>query len=301
MALQEAVKQALASTGTLEEQAKEVEESLMGVKEDEKRAEEENAKIKGELEEKNAQVDSVIKADRKRISDLQSELSSLSNRVDKLTTKRDKLEKDTISDLDTQLIQLRKEIEETERERENYLNPFPFGGVAPTTGHTSDDPLVVHGLASLRSSGGVRLPNVRQNNGRGSGNFGMPYSQGQMNGAQLSSGQVNLSQLNLPQLNSSQSNPTPAATGQINPSATPFYPSQERHEPLNRMPLSLSGVRPVVMNDFRPFENVIPGPVGTGTSGPGVSGESGVNPTSTSSAGTFGLRTRLGRSSRGSQ
>ncbi|CCA77177.1 hypothetical protein PIIN_11159, partial [Serendipita indica DSM 11827] len=118
LALQEAVKQTLSATVEVEAQAQEVEESLPRVRGEESTVEAEHTQVQDLLNQKEAEIDQALRADKKRIADLQSELTTATNRAEKLAAKRDKLSKETIPDLEKQLAEVRKEIEEAELENE---------------------------------------------------------------------------------------------------------------------------------------------------------------------------------------
>ena len=118
LALQEAVKQTLSATVDVEAQAQEAEESLPRVRDEEATVETENAKVQELLSQKEAEIDQALRADKRRIGDLQSELATVTNRTEKLAAKRDKLSKEAIPDFERQLAEVRKEIEEAEVENE---------------------------------------------------------------------------------------------------------------------------------------------------------------------------------------
>ena len=120
LALQEAVKQTLSATTDIEAQTLAVQSELPKVRDEEAVIEANHASVKEAASQKDAEVEAALRADKKRMSDLQSEAAGLSNRVEKLTTKRDKLLNETVPELEQQLAEIRKEIEENELEKEHY-------------------------------------------------------------------------------------------------------------------------------------------------------------------------------------
>lgn len=220
LALQEAVKQTLSASVDLEQQAKDLEETLPGLRKEERVVEDEHASVQDISKEKEAEVDQSIRADKKRMSELQSELSTLSNRVDKLAVKKDKLANETIPDLEQQLKDVRKEIEEAEAEKER-LSQMAFIG----------DPIAA--LADLRA--GRPITAMRQ---------GIPPPAG-WNGPGPG-----------PNTGPTPFVGPPAGTfSTINAGAAPFYPRQPPTGPVRPI---RGPIIPRVMNDFRPFDSVIP-------------------------------------------
>lgn len=125
LALQEAVKRLLAASVEAEEQARLVEASLPQLEQRVRAVEAEHAKVVVEANKSKLEMDEAVKADRKRLSDLDSELGALVHRLDKLSHKRDKLATDTVSELEQQLADLGKQIEQVERS--DTINPSPSG------------------------------------------------------------------------------------------------------------------------------------------------------------------------------
>jgi hypothetical protein len=125
LALQEAVKQTLSAAADIEAQALSIKSELPKLREEEAVVEAEHAAVTEAANQKDAEVDQALRTDKKRTSDLLSELSGLSNRVEKLTARRDKLLNETIPDFEQQLADIRREIEEAEIEKEQYSNYPP--------------------------------------------------------------------------------------------------------------------------------------------------------------------------------
>ncbi|KIM34431.1 hypothetical protein M408DRAFT_325833 [Serendipita vermifera MAFF 305830] len=120
LALQEAVKQTLSATGDIEAQAVATQAELPELQKKESAIEADHATVMEAAKQKDAEVEQALRSDKKRTSDLQSELTTLSNRVEKLTSKRDKLVNETVPELEQQLADIRKEIEEAEFEKEQF-------------------------------------------------------------------------------------------------------------------------------------------------------------------------------------
>lgn len=118
LALQEAVKQTQSAVTEIEAQTKLIQEQLPRLQKEEAAVEAEHHSVQEVANKKATEVENAIKSDKRRISELQSEVTALSNRIDKLTTKRDKLSNDTVPDLEQQLADMRKEIEAVEAEKE---------------------------------------------------------------------------------------------------------------------------------------------------------------------------------------
>lgn len=141
LALQEAVKQTNAATGDLEAEARAVEGDLPRVRQEEAVVEVEYATVREIADKKEAETEEALRADKKRISEAQTELSSVTNRLEKLQAKRGKLESETLPELEQQLAEIQQQIEEAiETSR---WDPIP----APLI----SDPLSVVG-STLRSS-----------------------------------------------------------------------------------------------------------------------------------------------------
>ncbi len=63
-----------------------------------------------------AEANEAIRADKKRTGDLQTELTALTNRLERLTGKRDKLLSESVPELEEQLAKLIREVELVERD-----------------------------------------------------------------------------------------------------------------------------------------------------------------------------------------
>jgi len=140
LALQEAVKQTNAATGELEAEARAVEGDLPRVRQEEAVVEVEFATVRETADKKEAETEEAIRADKKRISDAQAELASVTNRLEKVQAKKGKLEAETLPELDQQLAEIRQQIEALETSR---WDPVPAPSVL--------DPLMAVGF-TLRSS-----------------------------------------------------------------------------------------------------------------------------------------------------
>jgi myosin heavy subunit len=146
LALQETVKQTTATTASMEEETAEIERSLPDLKAalEQREREHEQARAKADKarsEREHAEVDARRRADASR-----SELSTLANRLDRLATRKEKLESGTIADLEEQLRHIREEIERAESD--------PISGTEPTE---EDSILYADDIASHHSvQGSVR-------------------------------------------------------------------------------------------------------------------------------------------------
>lgn len=117
LALQEAVKQTNAATGELEAEARAVEGDLPRVRQEEAVVEVEYATVRETADKKEAEVEEALRADKKRVSDAQTELASVNNRLEKLQAKKGKLEAETLPELEQQLAEIRQQIEALETSR----------------------------------------------------------------------------------------------------------------------------------------------------------------------------------------
>ena len=111
LALQEAVKQTIAATGELEAEARAVEGDLPRVRQEEAVVEVECATVRETADKKETEAEEAIRADKKRISDAQAELVSVTNKLEKLQAKKGKLEAETLPELEQQLTEIRQQIE----------------------------------------------------------------------------------------------------------------------------------------------------------------------------------------------
>lgn len=117
LALQEAVKQTIAATGELEAESRAVEGDLPRVRQEEAVVEVEFATVRESADKKEAEAEEALRADKKRISDAQAELASVTNRLEKLQAKKGKLEAEMLPELEQQLTEVRQLIEALETSR----------------------------------------------------------------------------------------------------------------------------------------------------------------------------------------
>jgi chromosome segregation ATPase len=115
LALQEATKQSLAASVEADEQVKLVEASLPQLEERAKAVEIEYQRIKEKASEQHSTSTEAMKADKKQINDLEAELVALNHRLERLTARKDKLAMETVPELERELGQLGRKIEEAER------------------------------------------------------------------------------------------------------------------------------------------------------------------------------------------
>lgn len=119
LALQEAVKQSHSATTDIEAQARALENDLPRVRQEEALIEVEYADVREAAAKKEAEVEQAVRADKKKIAEVQAELGGLSNRLDKVTAKRDKLSTETIPELEQQLAEIQRDIEQIEAQKED--------------------------------------------------------------------------------------------------------------------------------------------------------------------------------------
>ncbi|KAF8327230.1 uncharacterized protein EI90DRAFT_3018291 [Cantharellus anzutake] len=127
IALQGATRQLLSASVEADEQVKLVEESLPPLEDRLRAVETEYQEVQKEAARSRAQVQEALKSDKRRVVEMEVQLASLSHRLDKLSTKRDKLVSDTVPTLEDRLSQLGKEIEEVERSNESSETSAPIG------------------------------------------------------------------------------------------------------------------------------------------------------------------------------
>ena len=113
--MQEATKRLLAASVEADEQVKLVEGSLPQLEERSRVVELEYTRVQAEALQSRADVEEAAKGDRRRAGELESELATLNHRLEKLTHKKEKLVTDTVPELELQLAELGKKIEEVER------------------------------------------------------------------------------------------------------------------------------------------------------------------------------------------
>jgi hypothetical protein len=123
LALQEATKRLLTASVEADEQVKSVEGSLPQLEERSRLVELEYARVQAEALQSRVEVEEAVKGDRRRAGALESELAALNHRLEKLTHKKEKLVTDTIPELEHQLVELGKKIEEVERSGNPPLLP----------------------------------------------------------------------------------------------------------------------------------------------------------------------------------
>jgi vacuolar-type H+-ATPase subunit D/Vma8 len=115
LALQEAVKQALAAAQEAEAGGEQAQASIPSTELRLQQVEEEYARDKEEAKQSATEAESSISAAQKRVADLQNELSTLTHRLDRLNGKKERLENETIPELETELNALRNIYEGLEK------------------------------------------------------------------------------------------------------------------------------------------------------------------------------------------
>lgn len=220
LALQETVKQTLAAAKEAEALVAEIEASLPALREKEQEAEELHAIAVKEEEESRASADEIVRADKKRVGELQSELTSASNRLDRLTAKRDKLTNETIPDLEEQLSKLIREVELVERD----AGAFEVIDNGPVAFDLNSNRFDAPGLISLHRIPDANLSNnstlssrappfepgsaFRRGNGSNGGNFATQQTAVRTPPAQASASKLGGG---VSQSSSSSSSPTPTS------------------------------------------------------------------------------------------
>ncbi|KZT41619.1 hypothetical protein SISSUDRAFT_981614 [Sistotremastrum suecicum HHB10207 ss-3] len=116
LALQEAVKQAHAAAADAEEEAVQVDNSLPGLQAQLKEVEMRHKAVAEDAHRSEVETEEAISADRKHIAEIQSELSNLTHRLDRLTGKQERLEKEGIPEMEAELVALAQELEQLEME-----------------------------------------------------------------------------------------------------------------------------------------------------------------------------------------
>jgi hypothetical protein len=160
LALQEAIKQTISATADIEAQASSLEADLPRLRQEEAVLELEHSKLTETATQKEAEIEQTIRTDKKKVADLQVELTSATNRLDKLTAKRDKLVNETIPDFEQQLEQIRKEIEEAEAERDHLAKlSLPEEAMMPSGFRNATRPVQGPWQGPRLSGGGQFPPN----------------------------------------------------------------------------------------------------------------------------------------------
>jgi vacuolar-type H+-ATPase subunit D/Vma8 len=121
LALQEAVKQALAAAVETDNTVKEMERALPELEVRRAEAEAEHARASEEAGRSAAETKAALDADRKKTAEVEGELASLTTRLEKVTAKRDKLAGETVPELEKELAGIHLAIEEAHREKEREM------------------------------------------------------------------------------------------------------------------------------------------------------------------------------------
>lgn len=103
LALQESVKQALAAADDAEEEDSQVSKELEASERKLKEVEKEHERLRAEAKSSSGQAESSISSNQKRLTDLQAELSALTHRLDRLNSKNERLEGETLPEMETEL------------------------------------------------------------------------------------------------------------------------------------------------------------------------------------------------------
>lgn len=114
--LQEAVKQAHKSAEAMEEEERELKAEFPELTAAKDKKEEEYAKVKLEAERARKEREDVEEKERKRLDAMRAELAGLSNKLEKLGSKKEKLEKTVIPDFEEKMEEISKEIKAKESE-----------------------------------------------------------------------------------------------------------------------------------------------------------------------------------------
>jgi len=111
LALQEAVKRAQNATKETEELTAEVEANMPELNERKQEKQDDHSKIKSEADKARKEREDVEEKERKRLDSLKAELAGLTHKLEKLGSKREKLENTVIPELEEKLKDMEKEIE----------------------------------------------------------------------------------------------------------------------------------------------------------------------------------------------
>jgi archaellum component FlaC len=131
LALQEAVKQAHAAASETEAAVKQTESELPALRDEEKEVERIHEETKRDLDRAEEEKEEALRADKKRLAELRADLATLDSRMEKLSTKRDKLRKDTLPSLEREIQRVGREVELVERDADGFevidRGPVLFG------------------------------------------------------------------------------------------------------------------------------------------------------------------------------
>lgn len=116
LALQEAVKQAIAATQETEEAVKELEAELPAVRAKEVRVSALHASTTAEAARHQSEYDAALQTDKAKTSALSNELNALTTRLEKLKAKKEKLSSEIIPELEAELEKLVREVALVERD-----------------------------------------------------------------------------------------------------------------------------------------------------------------------------------------
>lgn len=112
LALQEAVKQTNAAAGDLEDEIKNVEDTLPALGERARTAQLSYERVKYEVEQTCSELNVAMNSDNQIIQELHGDLTNVCAKLEKVDAKREKLEKDVIPHLEEKLLEIRREIAE---------------------------------------------------------------------------------------------------------------------------------------------------------------------------------------------
>jgi hypothetical protein len=125
LALQEAVKQTNANTTAMEEETADIERSLPDLKAALAKREKAHESAKADAAKCRTERERAEANARRRTDASRSEITTLANRLDRLTTRKEKLETGTIADLEEQLRAVREEITRIESDPFSYIDQLP--------------------------------------------------------------------------------------------------------------------------------------------------------------------------------
>ncbi|KAG6908697.1 hypothetical protein DXG01_003630 [Tephrocybe rancida] len=126
LSLQEAVKRAQTMTRETEEQADELRELIPGLDRQRQEKEQNYTKVKEQADRARKERERQTEKDTKKLESMKSELAGLTNKMEKLNAKKEKLEGSTITELEEQLQSVDREIHQTEREAQAQLTYAMF-------------------------------------------------------------------------------------------------------------------------------------------------------------------------------
>ncbi|KAG9033768.1 hypothetical protein FRB95_014256 [Tulasnella sp. JGI-2019a] len=155
LALQQSVKHLIFATEGVEEQNRALTEAVPELETREKAVSEDHTRVKEEMERSATETEATLKAEKKRVADLEEEMAGLDKELERLNVLKNKLHDDQLPSLESQLAALAKEIDAVEKGSAVHL-PMDFAQEVNANNHTQYYPNPSPGSASM-------YPNPNQN------------------------------------------------------------------------------------------------------------------------------------------